>query len=216
MFCFFFLLMFLRKKGSKTSCVTFYNLLLILSISFVCIIVYPCAPIRLLCPERAIEQLCLFLSFLGTCLPSTIQLDGMIPKLLPPTPLYLKAWYINSALLLRAMAALHLITSPENQSFKENDNTRQPDGLRSRVVYKFACAGCNACFVGETTQHFSTRLREHLVSDRASHIFKHLENSDHCHDLCSVDCFHILDHASTTFQLKIKKRHFIFEENNLL
>ena len=26
-----------------------------------------------------------------------------------------------------------------------------PDGLRSRVVYKFVCAGCNACYVGETS-----------------------------------------------------------------
>ena len=46
-----------------------------------------------------------------------------------------------------------------------------PNGLRSRVVYKFACAGCNACNVGETAPHFSTRAREHLASDRASHIF---------------------------------------------
>ena len=29
-----------------------------------------------------------------------------------------------------------------------------PDGLRSSVVYKFACAGCNACYVGVTTRHF--------------------------------------------------------------
>ena len=80
-----------------------------------------------------------------------------------------------------------------------------PVGLRSRVVYKFACAGCNACYVGETTRHFSTRVREHLVSDRASHIFKHLQNSEHCRTLCSQDCFHILDHTSTSFQLKIKE-----------
>ena len=58
-----------------------------------------------------------------------------------------------------------------------------PGVLRSRVVYKFACAGCNACYVGETTRHFSTRVREHLVSDRASHIFRHLENSEHCRAL---------------------------------
>ena len=90
------------------------------------------------------------------------------------------------------------------------------DGLRWRVVYKFACAGCNACYVGETTRHFSTRVREHLVSDRASHIFKHLENSEHCHDLCSVDCFHILDHASTTFQLKIKEAFHIRREQPFL
>ena len=82
-------------------------------------------------------------------------------------------------------------------------------GLRSRVVYKFACAGCNACYVGETTRHFSTRVREHLVTDKASHIFKHLQNSEHCRALCSVDCFHILDHTSTGFQLKIKEAFHI-------
>ena len=59
---------------------------------------------------------------------------------------------------------------------------------------------------------FPHAVREHLVSDRASHIFKHLENSEHCRALCSVDCFHILDHASTTFQLKIKEAFHIRRE----
>ena len=80
------------------------------------------------------------------------------------------------------------------------------------ISYKFACAGCNACYVGETTRHFSTRVREHLVSDRASHIFKHLQNSEHCRTLCSQDCFHILDHTSTSFQLKIKEAFHIHRE----
>ena len=87
-----------------------------------------------------------------------------------------------------------------------------PGGLRSRVVYKFACAGCNACYVGETARHFSTRVREHLVSNRASHVFKHLQNSEHCRALCSADCFHILDHAPTSFQLKIKEAIHIQRE----
>ena len=59
-------------------------------------------------------------------------------------------------------------------------------GLRSRVVYKFACAGCNACYVGETARDFSTRVREHLVSDRASHVFKHLQNSRGTQWRCSA------------------------------
>ena len=85
-----------------------------------------------------------------------------------------------------------------------------PGGLRSRAVYKFACAGCNACYVGETTRRFSTRVREHLVSDNeACHIFKHLQNSEICRALCLVHCFHILDHASTSFQLKIKEAFHI-------
>ena len=34
-----------------------------------------------------------------------------------------------------------------------------PGGLRSRVIYKFSCAGSNACYIGETTRHhvFHTR-----------------------------------------------------------
>ena len=87
-----------------------------------------------------------------------------------------------------------------------------PSGLRSRVVYKFACAGCSVCYVGETAQHFSTCVREHLVSDRVSHVFKHLHNSEHCRASCSVDCFHILDHAPTSFQLKIKEAIHIQRE----
>ena len=41
-----------------------------------------------------------------------------------------------------------------------------PPGLRSRVIYKFSCAGCNACYIGETNRHFATRIgfREHLAT----------------------------------------------------
>ena len=87
-----------------------------------------------------------------------------------------------------------------------------PDGLRSRVVHKFVVADCNACYVGQTCRHFSTRVREHLVSDRASHIFKYLQDSAHCRVLCSADSFHVLDHASTGFQLKIKEAIHIQRE----
>ena len=48
-------------------------------------------------------------------------------------------------------------------------------------------------------------MREHLVSDRNSRIFIHLHHSTQCRILCSDKCFSILDHASTTFQLKIEE-----------
>ena len=68
-----------------------------------------------------------------------------------------------------------------------------PRELRSRVIYKFTCACCNACYIGETGRHFSTRVREHLSSDKSSHIFKHLLSSERCRQSCSADCFEILD-----------------------
>ena len=52
---------------------------------------------------------------------------------------------------------------------------------------------------------FVTRIREHLTSDKHSHIFKHLRGSENCRSLCSEDCFKILDSASISFQLKIKE-----------
>ena len=39
-----------------------------------------------------------------------------------------------------------------------------PRGLRTCVVYKFLFASCNACHVGETPRHLSTRVREHLIT----------------------------------------------------
>ena len=55
------------------------------------------------------------------------------------------------------------------------------------------------------SRHFATRIREHLASDKHSHIFKHLRGSENCRSLCSEDCFKILDSASTSLQLKIKE-----------
>ena len=66
-------------------------------------------------------------------------------------------------------------------------------------------------FVGETTRHFSTRLCEQLVSDKASHI----SNTYRILNIiapCSVDCFHIKDHASTSFQLKTQEAIHIQRE----
>ena len=36
-----------------------------------------------------------------------------------------------------------------------------PKSLKSFVVYKFSFPGCNACCIGETTRHLSTRIKEH-------------------------------------------------------
>ena len=56
------------------------------------------------------------------------------------------------------------------------------------------------------------RVRDILVNDRSSHAFKHLQDSAHCRTLCSADSFHVLDHAFTGFQLKIKEAIHIQRE----
>ena len=34
--------------------------------------------------------------------------------------------------------------------------------LKSGVVYKLTCPSCSACYVGETTRHLQTRVKEHI------------------------------------------------------
>ena len=70
--------------------------------------------------------------------------------------------------------------------------------LRSRVVYKFICAGCNSVYVGETCRHISTRAHQHLCTDKNSHFYK------------------VIDSAKTYHQLKIKEAlHILWEGPNL-
>ena len=72
-----------------------------------------------------------------------------------------------------------------------------PEGLHTRVVYKFLCTSCNACYVGETSRHFSTWVREHLLSDRSSNVFRHLQSLESCRTSCTPDCFQILNSGAT-------------------
>ena len=48
---------------------------------------------------------------------------------------------------------------------------RLPKLLQSYVVYRFTCAGCKACYIGETKRHLTTRIEEHLGKDKKSHIY---------------------------------------------
>ena len=67
------------------------------------------------------------------------------------------------------------------------------------------CASCSACYVGGTTRHLTTWIKEHLSSDKQSHVYKHINSSIDCKALCNESCFSILDVASTQFTLRIKE-----------
>ena len=90
-------------------------------------------------------------------------------------------------------------------SFKD----RIPDALKSMVVYQFICAGCNSCYIGETSRHFSTRIKEHTVSDKNCHIFKHFSQFPSCKGMYTPSCFRILDSANSFIDLKLKEAFYI-------
>ena len=85
--------------------------------------------------------------------------------------------------------------------------------IYARVVYKLSCAGCTASYVGETVRHLATRVNEYLVSNSASHIYKHLERNETCPRLCSKKCFQVLDSAATELAVKIKEAIHIKREH---
>ena len=77
--------------------------------------------------------------------------------------------------------------------------------VRSNVVYHFKCSGCNSEYVGYTIRHYHTRVHEHLVTDKGSHVNKHLKKSQVCRTQCDETCFTILDKANSKYDLKIKE-----------
>ena len=72
-----------------------------------------------------------------------------------------------------------------------------PRLLRSNVVYKFVCAEYNSAYARETSRYLSTRVSEHLFTDKNSNILKHLKSFDKCRKACNDSCFTILDSAKT-------------------
>ena len=83
--------------------------------------------------------------------------------------------------------------------------SKSPPSLQSFVVYRYLCPSCGACYVGETTRHFKIRVDEHLRKDKASHVFKHINENVDCFDKSSTNSFKIIDRASTPFGLKIRE-----------
>ena len=80
-----------------------------------------------------------------------------------------------------------------------------PFDLKSNVVYQFTCVGCNSHYIGETTRHIATRIREHTQTDKNSHIFKHFQQSPSCKNQYHPSCFKIIDSDTSTISLKLKE-----------
>ena len=91
-----------------------------------------------------------------------------------------------------------------------------PNLFKSNVVYKFSCAGCTSCYVGRTHVYFNERRYEHLNTDKASGIFKHLKSNPNCKNVNNNDSFSILDNANTKYELALKEAmHIKWEKPDL-
>ena len=77
--------------------------------------------------------------------------------------------------------------------------------LKSNIVYHFQCAGCNSVYVGYTTRHYQTRIHEHLFTDVASHVYKHINDKAECRATCDESCFKIIDSGNSEYELRIKE-----------
>ena len=53
-----------------------------------------------------------------------------------------------------------------------------PKSLKFFAVYKFVSPGCNICYIGETTRHLLTKIKEDLKTDKKFQIFTQLVNNE--------------------------------------
>ena len=89
--------------------------------------------------------------------------------------------------------------------------------IRSSVVYKFQCPGCNASYFGKTSRNLLTRCREHLGINKAgqkikvssSAIWDHINQSGHA---ASLEDFSVLDRANNDFDLLIHESLLILRD----
>ena len=94
---------------------------------------------------------------------------------------------------------------------------RLPMYLRSKVLYRFTCNGCNSIYLGKTKRHFLVRAYEHLgLSVRTGKEFKynpknsnntsvldHIHQSNQCNG--NMDSFELIGGARNDFFLRIKE-----------
>ena len=101
---------------------------------------------------------------------------------------------------------------------------RLPVGLRSGVVYKFLCSGCNATYYGETIRHLHTRASEHIgVSPLSGKLVSSPPNGSAVYDH-SLSCqvkpnlrdFSVMCSGQSEFCLKVKESLLIAQDKPVL
>ena len=86
--------------------------------------------------------------------------------------------------LCKDQVSVNLVFVPYKIGGMFSTKDKIPSFLKSMVVYKFVCTSYNACYVGETARHLPTRIKEHLKTDKKSHIYQHLSSNQNCFNCC--------------------------------
>ena len=91
-----------------------------------------------------------------------------------------------------------------------------PIFLRSGIVYKFKCSGCNATYYGKTKRHFKVRMCEHLEFSALTRIRVNGDNDSaikerhlFCNHSSGFDHFSILASSNNDFKVTLMERHLI-------
>ena len=108
----------------------------------------------------------------------------------------------------KSMRTLHTFFS-----FKD----KLPMHLRSKILYRFTCDGCNSIYIGKTKRHFLVRAYEHLGlsyktgkkytyssgNSNNTTVLNHINQSDRC---CgTLDSFEIIGGAINSYFLRMKE-----------
>ena len=106
-------------------------------------------------------------------------------------------------------------------SFKD----KVPTNLRSLVLYKFTCSGCNVTYIGKTKRHFQVRYSEHLGISKVTNLpLKYNKKTttavrEHiclCNHSNTHESFKIIGTAKNDYHLKIKESLNILRENPVI
>ena len=102
-----------------------------------------------------------------------------------------------------------------------------PINIRSHILYRFSCGGCNSTYIGKSKRHFLVRVNEHLgISLRTGKNFKfnpnnknnsailsHIQHELICKENSSIKNFSIVGNAISDAHLCIKESLLIQKES---
>ena len=90
---------------------------------------------------------------------------------------------------------IRVVLTPFKFGDKFNVKDPIPMSLKSFMVYRFVCQGCNARYISEKTRDLATRIKKYLETYKKTDLFAHQVNNENCKALSTENCFEIIDFA---------------------